>query len=368
MSTYRPRLSWRPLTRWWKQTRYDLKRLTSPRFRGDRERHTPQPAGITCQCGANHSADGVDWSGINRPIIFTYRHGTEWAAAIQLRAFQVSRLLVQLGSPVDVIVQPIENLARSHPTNSVIIVGRTAVRPASAGMIRRFIRDGNLVAFDMVDGEVSASIEHLPHAYVCSSLSEAEARTQAGHRTIVSLISPDHRCPVVGFDNKPFGMGYHGLAKNVQHTDALPDVTVVDYREEAPAPGELPMPVGLDAMSAFSHHYSVRAWNPGDGFKPLMKAFVASRLGACFIGSREDREAELVLPDHYPYLAASSGLEDVRAIVDYARETYLTQVWEDAVSTMVELRQRSCPFSTASALVRGVAELIGRVPDGRMVP
>jgi hypothetical protein len=233
-------------------------------------------------------------------------------------------------------------------------------------MIRRFIRDGNLVVFDMVDGEVSASVEHLPHAYICSSLSEAEVRTQSGHKTIVSLMSPDQRCPVVGFEKKPFGIGYHGLPKNVQHTVALPEVTVVDYREEAPAPGELPMPVGWDTMATFSHHFSVRAWNAGDGFKPLMKAFVASRLGACFIGSREDHEAELVLPDDYPYLAASSGLEDVRAVVDYARETYLTDVWKKAVATMVELRQRSCPFTTAAELVRGIAELERRVFDGRM--
>lgn len=368
MTTNTFRLGLRPLTRWWKQTRYDLDRLTSPRFLGDRERHIPRPPGITCQCGAGHSAESVDWAGITRPIIFTYRHGTEWAAAIQLRAFQVSSLLVQLGAPVDVIVQPIENLARSRPKDSVIIIGRTAVRPASARMIRRFVDDGNLVAFDMVDGEVSASIEHLPHAYICSSLTEAEARTQAGHTSIVSLMSPDQRCPVVGFEGKPFGMGYHGLPKNVQHTEALPDLTVVDYREELPAPGELPMPVGWDTMATFSHHYSVRAWNPGDGFKPLMKAFVASRLGACFIGSREDREARLVLPDDYPYLAASSELDDVRAVVDYARETYLTGVWEKAVTTMVELRQRSCPFATASELVSGITELERRGFDGRMKP
>jgi hypothetical protein len=235
-------------------------------------------------------------------------------------------------------------------------------------MLRQFIAAGNLVVFDMVDGEVSSRIENLPHAYLCSSLSEAAARKKAGHTTIVSLMSPDQRCPLHDFSGKDFGIGYHGLAKNVQYAQALPEITVVPYSEKAPAPGELPMPVGWDEMGTFSHHYSVRAWNAGDGFKPLMKAFVASRLGACFIGSADDPEAKLVLPADYPYLARSSTIEDVREVIDYAKTTYRTPVWEKAVSAMLTLRERSCPANTALELVSGITALIENPPSGRSSP
>jgi len=341
-----------------KKFRYELLRNTLPRYSGSKNMVKATPVNLVCSCGENHDQTVFDWSGIDRPLFFTYRHNSESFASIQLRSFQVARLLAQTMPPQPVHIQPLENLARRRPKNSIIIVGRTGVRPLSEAMLRRFIADGNLVLFDMVDGEVSPLIEHLPHAYVCSSLSEAKAREAKGIRAIVSLMSPDQRCPVADFSGKPFGVGYHGLAKNALHLDTLQDVHAVDYREEAPSPGELPMPMDLDVMAGFSHHYSVRAWNPGDGFKPLMKAYVAARLGACFIGSREDEECRLVLSDDYPYLAKSSSLEDVTTAINYARKTYGGPVWEGAVSDMERLRRLSCPFATAQALVRGLADLI----------
>lgn len=341
-----------------KRFRYEILRHTLPRYGGNKNRVEAISANVNCSCGENHHEKRFDWSGIDRPLIFTYRSNSESFASIQLRTFQVARLLAQAGPPHPIIIQPLENLAKSKPKNSIIIVGRTGVRPLSETMLRRFIRDGNLVLFDMVDGQVSPLIEKLPHAYVCSSMSEAKAREAKGIRAIISLMSPDQRCPVTEFSGKPFGVGYHGLAKNALHLDTLSEVRVVDYREEAPAPGELPMPMDLDVMASFSHHYSVRAWNPGDGFKPLMKAYVAARLGACFIGSREDEECRLVLSDDYPYLAKSSSREDVTDAINYARETYGGPVWEGAVSEMQRLRRLSCPFTSAQALVRGLADLV----------
>jgi hypothetical protein len=346
------------LRRRMKGFRYEFRRRFHPRYSGDKNLFLASPANIECTCGDNHHEKAFDWSGIDRPLIFTYRHNSESFASIQLRTFQVARLLAQTAPPHLITIQPLENLARSRPKNSIIIVGRTGVRPLSGPMIRRFVADGNLVFFDMVDGQVSPLIEHLCHAYVCSSLSEAKARKAQGMRTIVSLMSPDQRCPVADFSGKPFGVGYHGLPKNALHLDALSEVSVVDYREEAPVPGELPMPMGLDIMAGFSHHYSVRAWNPGDGFKPLMKAYVAARLGACFIGSQEDEECQLVLSPDYPYVAASSGLDDVSAAINYARETYGGPVWESAVREMERLRQLSCPFATAHTLIRGTADFL----------
>lgn len=350
------------LRRRFKSLRYELVRRTHPRYMGTKNLVEAKSVGLVCSCGENHHEKAFDWSGIDRPIIFTYRHNSESFASIQLRTFQVARLLAQTTPPHPIIIQPLENLARTTPRNSIIIVGRTGVRPLSETMLRRFIGNGNLVLFDMVDGQVSRLIEHLPHAYVCSSVSEAKAREAKGIRAIVSLMSPDQRCPIAGFMDKTFGVGYHGLAKNALHLDSLQDVQVVDYREEAPTPGEPPMPMDLDVMAGFSHHYSVRAWNPGDGFKPLMKAYVAARLGACFIGSWEDEECRLVLSDDYPYLASSSSLEDVTEAINYARETYGGPVWEGAVEEMERLRRLSCPFATAQALIRGLADLMENVP------
>jgi hypothetical protein len=302
--------------------------------------------------------DATDWSGINQPITLTYRRGTEEMGNVLLRGFQLADMLTSLGSPVPIKVQALENLYRAKPRGETLIVLKTAIRVKSEPILRAFARWGNTVLFDVVDGLVPPVLESLPHAYICSSLSEKVVREERGARTIVSLQSPDQVVPTLPFNERSFSVIYHGDARNAQHLSLLPERNVFQQPMSG-SEDNIRVFVNdtLPQLSRASHHYSVRMWNELDGFKPMMKGFFAARLGAVVIASAEDEESRLILGDDYPYLAASSSVEDVQAIIDHAKNTHLGPEWERAVATMRELRQMSCPVKTAQDLVEGLRGL-----------
>jgi len=340
---------------------WDYKRnlATNPAYDKDAGIYIPHTISTSCACEQPHEVGATDWSGITQPITLTYRSGTEEMGNVLLRGFQVADMLTSLGSPVPIRVQALENLYRAKPRNQIIIVLKTAVRMKSEPVLRSLKRSGNTVLFDVVDGLVPPSLASLPDAYICSSVTEKLAREAQGASTILSLQSPDQIVPTLPFDQRPFSVVYHGDERNAQHLSQLPELLVL----------QSPLSGSEERINAFlnetmpllrraSHHYSVRRWNELDGFKPMMKGFFAAHLGALVIASAEDEESSLILGDDYPYLAASSSLEDVKAIIEYAQHTHLGPEWERAVTTMRRLRQMSCPVKTAQDLVAGLRGLV----------
>jgi hypothetical protein len=311
-----------------------------------------------CRCGGNHRVDQVNWNGITRPVVFTFPSEEEHNTGVRLRAFQVAQMLQAFSPTVAIRVKALENLYRSRPRGHIIIVHTQAVKVEWSWLLKALKRGGNTLLFDMVDRRVPNNLEGLPDGYICSSLSEQLAREAKDQFTISSLQSPDQLIPTLTFDERPFDVVYHGAKHNAQHLTDLPELRVL----ESPLDGS-PERMGaflaetLPLLRRASHHYSVRRWNKSDGFKPKMKGFVAATLGAVIICSAEDEESRLVLGEDYPYLAKSSSLEDVKAIIDYARDTHLGEEWRRAVDTMRELRHMSCPVKTAQDLVAGLRRL-----------
>lgn len=336
---------------------YQRDLATNPAYNKNEGIYTPQAIPTPCGCDEPHRMDATDWSGITQPITITYRRGTEGMGNVLLRGFQLADMLTSLGAPVPIKVQALENLHRAKPRGEILIVLKTAIRMKSEPILRAFARRGNMLLFDVVDGLVPEKIEGLCDAYICSSLTEDRFRQHRGHQTIVSYQSPDQRTPVFPLEHREFAHVYYGLSENARHLDKLADLDPVEFSEMPPHRSSEPLPSVFDTLRRYSHHYSVRAWNDRDGFKPMMKGFFAARLGAVVIASAEDEESRLVLGEDYPYLAKSSSLEDVKAIIDYARDTHLGEEWHRAVGTMRELRHMSCPVKTAQALVAGLRRL-----------
>lgn len=333
--------------------RRDLR--TNPDYAPNSRIYQAQSGAFQCQCGANHLSKQADWSGVTRPIVFTYRQGTEKLGNVLLRGFQVADLLIQMGAPVSVTVQPMENLYRAKPHNHIIVVLKSAVREKSEPVLKALRRWRNYVLFDVVDGLVPERLADIPHAYVCASLTEQIARKRSGHSTILSLQSPDQRTPSFDFTRRKGSIAYYGLPENAKHLQSLPMVDVVEYQEMPAHRSSARLPAVFDQLKTYSHHYTVRAWNDRDGFKPMMKGFFAGLLGSVVIASAEDEESRLTLGEDYPYLADSSGLTDVRKVITLALETHHGETWLRAVGTMKHLRQISCPLATAGELIKGLA-------------
>ena len=319
-----------------------------------------QGQGVTCSCGGNHQNLVWPWNDVPGPLIFSYQAGYERLGNVLLRAHQVADLLAEQGPPFSVFSQPLENLYLSRPRGATIIVSKTGVKLRHLGLLKALRKAGNLLVFDMVDGVIPPELENLPDAYVCSSVSEYEARLAAGHSAFLSLHSPDHRMPRHRFVDKDFGVVYFGLAENAKHLGNISDIVTLDYDDMPAHRHTEPVPTGFSEMALASHHYSIRQWNSRDGFKPLTKAAVAGTFGSCIIAAADEHEALTLLGSDYPYLAASSELDDVSRTVEFAKETYLTDTWRHAVARMVTLTQKTCPVATAHQLVVGLSRLGGR--------
>lgn len=333
----------------------DLQR--NPSYAPELNTYPAQAVETPCSCGGGHSVDDTNWRGISQPITFAYRHGTEKLGNVLLRGFQVADMLRTLGAPVPVTVQPIENLYRSRPRDHTIIVLKTAVRPRSIPLLKSLHRRRNVLLFDLVDDVQNHQVESLADGFICASVTEDIARQANGQLTIRSLQSPDQRTPSFPFNERPFSTIYYGLPENARHLAALTGLDAIDFVDMPPHRSGQAVPGVFDTLKSYSHHYSVRAWNDRDGFKPMMKGFFAGRLGAVVIASAEDEESRVVLGDSYPYLAASSTLEDVQQILAFAQETHRKAEWRAAAEKMTELREVSCPVPTARALVDGLRRL-----------
>ena len=329
----------------------------NPSYAPDLEVYDSKKVDTPCSCGAGHSVDNTNWRGISQPITFAYRHGTEKLGNVLLRGFQVADMLRTLGAPVPVTVQPIENLYRSRPRKQTIIVLKTAIRPRSIPMLKGLRRSNNALFFDLVDDVQNAGVEEGADAFICASVTEEMARKADGQETILSLQSPDQRTPIFSFSRRSFSTVYYGLRENARHVDALPSLDAINFVDMPPHRSSKALPRVFDTLKSYSHHYSVRAWNDRDGFKPMMKGFFAGRLGSVVIASAEDDESRAILGDAYPYLASSSALQDVIDVLGFARETHQKAEWRVAVEKMKELRELSCPVSTARALVEGLGRL-----------
>lgn len=313
--------------------------------------------GVGCLCSGNHGALAWPWENVPGPLIFTYQAGYEHLGNVLLRAHQVADLLEDHGPPFPVYSQSLENLYVARPRGATIVVSKTGVKVRHLGVLTALKKAGNTLLFDMVDGVVPPELEDLPDAYVCSSVTEWEARQAAGHRAFTSLHSPDHRILHRGFAGKSFGLVYFGLPENARHIDDIPDIIALSYEDMPPHRSTSPTPAAFTDMANASHHYSIRQWGARDGFKPLTKAAVAGAFGACIIAAADEYEAVTLLGRDYPYLAASSAKDDVIQAIEFAKATYLTDTWRSAVAHMTALNERTCPVATAHQLVAGIAAL-----------
>ena len=90
----------------------------------------------------------------------------------------------------------------------------------------------------------------------------------------------------------------------------------------------------------YNCHYSVRPTGHSQFlYKPNTKVSVAAAVGSNIITSR-DLSLKSLLPDDYPYYT-NTDVESVKKIVNYAKETFGSEVWNEGLEMMRELKERT---------------------------
>lgn len=130
----------------------------------------------------------------------------------------------------------------------------------------------------------------------------------------------------------PFRVGYFGVRKNgflpPAVAAAVELVEVGSYADVA----------WMDRLAACPVHYCVRRKaEKSHSFKPATKLFTAARAGAAVITTRDESDAELLLPPDYPFFCPSRSERAVLETLDFARASFGTPLFAKAVADVAHI-------------------------------
>lgn len=302
-----------------------------------------------CWCGDHVSSDSDDVRELSRPLVFIYRSGYRARGSVRLRVAQLAAAVkASVDNPelVRVVTEDNSVIRSTEPMDMVWTKSTLTedVRPT----LSTSVSNGHRVFVDFVDGTDLPEIADSVHGYICASRTELNYRTHHGKRAWYVPHAVDRRIPHLDFDRESLEFGYFGRPWMVEHLESLSEISVARAEESL---GDREFKQLMESLAQWSHHYSVRSFFGFGNFKPPTKVFVAARMGALFVGSRQDEEVHLLLGNDYPYLSEDSSLEAVRETVQFARETFLSSPWNRARRAMEETRRESCDAFIAESLL-----------------
>jgi hypothetical protein len=279
-------------------------------------------------------------------VVFLYgKHAQNWGSVL-VRFKQASALLREYDKNLLVSLSAIEDYKQ---TADVFILSKT-VRDFQglSEQLEKASRTGCTVLVDLVDGHLDSTqaFGRYVDGYICSSKTEFEFRSRNAQNAYLVPHPLDRRLARNAWGLKNFRIGYCGAPANAAHLETN-GIETFDASTTQSGPGLHKMNKFLSSMS---HHYSVRSYQPYDGFKPGIKLFIAAKFGVAFIGSRADKETLAWVGESYPYLASDSSLGEVTKIVDYARDTFGTRVYADAVEQLEGLLSTFCEAKVTAQL------------------
>ncbi len=125
----------------------------------------------------------------------------------------------------------------------------------------------------------------------------------------------------------PFLVGYFGVRKNGFLPEAVASrVAIVDV-------GSCSDIRWMNRLATYPCHYCVRRKaEKSHSYKPATKLFIAAKVGAAVITTRDESDAELLLPPDYPFFSPSRNERAVIETIEFARESYGTQLFAKAVA------------------------------------
>ncbi|MDA8777426.1 hypothetical protein N9M74_02165, partial [Pontimonas sp.] len=211
--------------------------------------------------------------------------------------------------------------------------------------------EGHRIFVDFVDGTDVPEIADSVHGYICASRTEQKYRESLGKRAWYVPHAVDSRIPLVDFARESLRIGYFGRPWMAEHVESFPEIQSLPAEESF---GNREFRDLMETVSQWSHHYSVRSFFGEGNFKPPTKVFVAARLGALFVGSREDEEVQLLLGGEYPYLSQNSSIGEVRKTLEFSQESFLGEPWNHARKVMEKVRSESCDAFIADRLLEAL--------------
>ena len=210
---------------------------------------------------------------------------------------------------------------RELPSNSIVVLVKHC-----SGLIERLKERNNIVIWDMVDATGSQAKEQPEVHGIIHPNTRSIPKDQTQEHTIIHHFS--FNPPFEIKEDRNFGVVYCGDATECKLSESHTDVESLIYHPILSKEHETELDF-LTQLSKYPFHISVRK----TPFKPQTKISIAAKFKACLICNRDAGAVDDLLPDDYPYLCEPTVVA-VRRCVEYARKTYLTDVWDKARAMM----------------------------------
>lgn len=95
----------------------------------------------------------------------------------------------------------------------------------------------------------------------------------------------------------------------------------------------------MAALADFPVHYCIRRKREkSHSYKPATKLFIAAKVGAAVITTRDESDAEYLLPPDYPYYVDQRSERAVLEMLAFVRESYATPVFAKARADVAAIR------------------------------
>lgn len=130
-----------------------------------------------------------------------------------------------------------------------------------------------------------------------------------------------------------FGVAYFGLEKNGYFTKTLKQQIGIFETQDHQATD------WMARLADYPVHYCIRRKpEKSHSYKPATKLFIAAKVGAAVITTRDESDAELLLPPDYPFYCHSRSEKAVAEMLAFARESFGTPVFAKAVADIAQIK------------------------------
>lgn len=269
-----------------------------------------------------------------------------------MRGRQLSELLAHSARlERRVTFEPVSRTVR----NSELFLTKGAARTMDPDMIHSLRHRGNRVFLDPVDEDVSDDVAAAADVLIAASISaHRDLESRPLTTKVVRIdhhVDPRLRRILASRGAPPEAAGpmlvrYFGETVNAVSTPQI--AAEVDFVHVDTARQDV---AWMQRVPGVHMHYAVRQHRSLDRHKPFLKGFTAALAGANILLARDETEAAFWLPDDYPYWIEAHPSEDaILAGLDYARETFRGEQWDEALAMMRELSARTADSVIVSQL------------------
>lgn len=271
----------------------------------------------------------------NSKLVWVYREEAKKIASTVMRGEQLSKIV---SDKTNVNVDYVNESSLNEINNSLVILTKGFLKKISHIELEVLKANDNVICTDYVDDPEKKEVVEAVDVLVASSIRQLMHYKKTYPEKHSHMIT-HHVDPDIPYIDPPIDVariGYFGELANARWQDELKDKVSFVLTNTKTRSREW-----VNELVHYNVHYAVRQKRSIDGFKPFLKGFTAAHCNAAIVVEKSEGDALYYLGSDYPYMVASSELEDVMEKLEYVEKYFLDFNWLIVKNRMQDLKVRS---------------------------